>query len=291
MEEEWDQSLSVPRIHSWWDIIAYIKEYGELTPQQLKFVIEAAKKFSYINYESLLDEGLNKYPELVNMGGRLILEMVKSNPWDFVNNVDRYLALEKAKALDPHILQDYQRLLVQYIMAGLKRWRESSDDASWFYLFRDAIRTLYLSSTKFPRNLLDGLIKRFGVDEYHKFVASEKSGQNWMELIKQPVLSQWDVSIILDLGTLTKDVMEQVTQKADAKAREYLRSFVYWAGGRDHNAPNTYFILDEELHPMNMFMEKREWPATTYPMHFDWLSDEMKQVWGPIVADFGLVMR
>lgn len=292
MEEEWDHSLSVPRLHSWWDIIAYIKEYGDLTPRQLKFVIEVARQLTYINYESLLDEGLNKYPELVNIGGRLILKMSLSNPWDFVNNIDRYLVLERARALDPHILQDYQRLLLQYIMNGLKRWKEEPDSDKWFFLFRDSMRTLYLRSQKFPRSLLDGLMKRFGIDEYPKVVEHEHQGRNWKNVLEQPTLTQWDVGVVFHRGgPFSKDIMEKIAQKVDAEGYEYIKGFIYHDDEKNENAPNTYFILDEERNPMDMFMKKREWPAQTTVMEFSWMPEEVQKIWGPIVADFGLVMR
>ena len=144
-------------------------------------------------------------------------------------------------------------------------------------------------STTLSSNFLINLSKHLGMDVY-----LEVSRQTQPRPPNQHKLtySVFDVAYYMSESFgFSKERFQEILNKADEKAREYMRGFVY--SEYKNNAvtmhPTLYFMLDAEMQPLNIDNRGDEWPPTFYAYHLSELTGKAHEAWAQMFSEFQVI--
>lgn len=225
-----------------------------------------------------------------------ILNRNIEEPYDVEGN-DDYFVYEDEN-ISPELLRKAQTKIIKSIYALY----DLGDNKSLIYI----LRTLLKKSRKLPQDFLIKLIKHFGPDIYVEVTnQTELAGYSRQrDLIQKEKLNIFDVAslwanqVFFDIHDFMK-----VIEKADDKAKQYMRTYLYISGLHDDAADSLAwaFMLSEDMTPMNIEYKTIAWPSTLVPFslsvekpfslsgeQLDY-EDEMKARWQQIFDEFNII--
>lgn len=162
------------------------------------------------------------------------------------------------------------------------------------------LTTLLKESKKFNKDFLLRLAKHLGpefyaevVSQYYPFKAQETNtyrplSDRDVELLKKETLNIYDIAEWLELQNkkhllIHKGEFEKILIKVNNDAKDYLRKFLY------RSDDGQFFILDEEMRPMNKNYQSIQFP-TKFQVFRDWQSIEpLRDAWRPIFEEFHII--
>lgn len=162
------------------------------------------------------------------------------------------------------------------------------DDQSQFNMI-EQLKRLDREFGWLDRRVVDELIKKFGVDVYVKIRTHPISD---VEYLQATELSVFSVARILEQNSYSghSKLILLLIEKGDAEAREYLRSFVYNAG-LSHKGGPGFFILDEQMTPIDEHYKEVKWPDYVALIKLSNLPDDrpFKQQWKKMLEEFNVI--
>lgn len=208
----------------------------------------------------LLQQGIHK--DLIK---QILTSYIKSYHLQKIDiGVSEYLDIEEAREYLPQeVLEKAQRKVILHLMKNV-RWlekiklmpeeteKEKQDKEKKYSMEMGTLRAeldhLMSSSKRFPKEFIDELGKRFGLDFYLNWRMTKSQKDN-----TKKQLDTHDVALIIQQQMLTNTKLGDLMMKATEDAKSYMRGLL-WTG------PDINFILDSEDLPINSDMKKIEWP-------------------------------
>lgn len=215
--------------------------------------------------------------------------------------IERFIALDAIGSLSPKF-----GLPVEYVRrAALEMFKKISD----LYNEGDETKALndmgrMFASRLISQELIEKVAKRMGADFYAKlkskvlaptsYAGEDHRPKRLNDLRNKEKLTVFDVAELLyndgrGNGIFTSAEFQNMLNKSDDKAKNYLRSFLYWSMNKDGVwLRSGAFMLDDEYKPMNIEYKNIPFPANFYAVK-DWsatLTPKEQQEWAKIFADF-----
>lgn len=207
-------------------------------------------------------------------------------------DVQTYLDIEKAhQYISNDLLEAAQRRVLSYLVELSKT--DSVDDwlATW--------KLLEGNSEFISRELLIKLTKKLDVEFYIEVMnyinrdytlslqqIKHRDAELIENIIHQSNFGIHDLAYILRLGAkdgfrikLFFDIINR--SKYDPEMVKYLRGFIYFGLG--------FFMLDDELKPMDSQYRRVAWPSNVTPVHLDDLDIKYQKVWQRIFNEFQVI--
>lgn len=286
-QEEYHAQLHMQKYDSAWDIIDFLHRWKTKPFFKIQDVVPLVEQLPQdaIGLDAL--SKFAKYPELIDIAAKHILQSDRLEYMRIEPKIDTYLYLETVPVSD-HILKEYQRLILKNIMELLNRMKEEGK-SWWFREMLRALAQLFQKSTKFPKNLLEGLFKRFGLENYIGLISTP---EHYQTALNRDIITKWDAAIIIRNSDqyFIKDTFLDILNKCDGEAKEYFRGFIYADSNfRDFVNTDEYFMLSEDMTPMDRNLKQKAWPGGFFIHKLSHTPDKIQKMWGPIFADFGIL--
>lgn len=238
-------------------------------------------KFNFHNIERDLHYlSLSEIPDIDTKIKTYIIQRYIDNYLDKIDIVD-YLALE---TMDLPLGPEYYRKVQMSIIKGIIDMAQNQPIMS-----SSQLAHLMTYSTKLDKQFLLRLAKHLGPDYYAK-VMENQSGKHVPiknEMESKEKLTSYDIARLFNSkseGIGRKRFMTWMIDKADEKGKNYLRTFLYQGDG------DQYFMLDEQMKPMDTNYNIIKWPQQIKPiLHWSTLPQEIQDKWSNMFADFKIV--
>lgn len=219
--------------------------------------------------------------KLANRFNKYLIEYYIDNFEDM--SIYEYLEIE-TKDIDEEHLRKAQNKIIKHII-------ELTNEKHHFNTGRSQknLKMLLEHSRKFDKSFLKRLAKHLGIEYYGELMA---------DLNNKLVKDKYDIYDIAELiahsikggAGFSSDTFKRILGKADNKAKEYLRTFLYT------NTEGTYekykfnnWILDENFKPMTSDYKNIALPAQFYIMRYWQDVKPLADVWMPIFDDFKII--
>ena len=215
-------------------------------------------------------------------------DLIKGN-W----GIDTYLdAIEGNSAfLSPEVIRKYQSAIIKKVIDYA-----SGDDLS-VRNSKQLLSQLIRGSSLFSQGFLVQLARHLGPDDYADVMAKAVGADiedEIKELKQKDKFSVFDVAEIIKYYTndfITKDIIEDLINKSDAKGKEYLRSILYLSVDQSANVDEPFFMLDEEMRPVNGEYQNISLPNNIFVARWSSMKQIVRDKWLKIFADFKVVPR
>lgn len=289
-QEEYHSQLRMQKYDSPWDIFDFISRWKTKLFFKIQDVVSLVKQLpeGTIGLDAL--DKFARYSELINIAAE---NVVRSDRREYMNidyKIYTYLHLETLP-INNRILQDYQRIILTTLMRVLERIQEDGNQL-WFKDSLRSLNDLFKKSTKFPKNLLEGLFKRFGLENYTRLIFTP---EHYQAALKKDMITKWEAALIIrnsasEYNYFITDTFLDILNKCDVGAKEYFRGFIYCdASFKDFATSNEYFMLSEDMTPMDLNLKQIAWPGGFLIQRLSSVPEEVQKVWGPIFANFGIL--
>lgn len=153
----------------------------------------------------------------------------------------------------------------------------------------EKFRGLYEKAKYVPKSLMEGLIKRLGPESYGSIFSNHASHL----LESKDKLDEYGIELTFKkTGMFKREEFENMLNKATPEGKDYMRRFLYnGVDSHNYNAKTKWFMLSEDMTPMNWEYKKIELPQFINPIRIsDWIEDSaIKNRWIQIMYDFGIV--
>ena len=159
----------------------------------------------------------------------------------------------------------------------------------------NAITYLLKASKHFSKNFLLNLAKHLGIDIYKRVREETRELGEVETLKKKEKLNVFEVAEILTYNAMTSKEMIDLIRKADDKAKEYMRRFLYKPTDGSifiSDNINSLFILDDELKPMDINYNNINWPnniIAEQPSIYLSSEPELLAKWRKIFEEFKVI--
>ena len=210
---------------------------------------------------------------------------------EYVNIIEKTTNLP-----DKYLRKAQARILKEISNLGTDNPTEDS-----YRVSQKELAHLMTASTKFSQDLLWRVAKHFGPEYYGEIVEkmgnrppSEYNNKVWLPSIKdKDIYNVYDLSIVLqelrhyDKRSFDAPDFQKLIKKCNPEAKQYLRRLLY--GHNTSRTTSEYFILDEEMKPMNEEMKNIPFPSYFWIL-WGWQEiDPIRELWLPIFHDFGII--
>lgn len=267
------------------------KEYFDLTP----FSQELPKKvMRSMNSTTMILEYLKRALKCENDIKQKIIEDVSEFYLDNLEDfpINEYLNVFEKYDLPERILRKAQHKIIQSIITMQKDDNDNNVRQSMILLHK-----LIEKSTKFDKSFLYQLAKHFGPDYYGELIHLPSGILHGTikplltpDFSKKKSINVYDVSEWLwayrdSWQVWNKNDFIELINKSNNEAKQYLRSFLYAYG----SGPVNYFILSEDMKPMNAEYQTISFPEQFYIL-YGWQDiDPIREVWQPIFDEFNII--
>lgn len=212
-------------------------------------------------------------------------DLIKGN-W----SVDTYIEAIEANwdLLSEEVIRKYQTEMIKKII------RHQSGDLNLSLKYsKQLLSELMLRSSLFSKYFLEKLARHFGPDYYADVMgmaAGTASQGEMLNIRGKDKLNVFDTARIIKEywnDFIPKELMEELINKTDEKGKEYLRSLLYIPV----DGPNEFFMLDEDMRPINTEYKNVMFPVEMFIAKWNSMSQEDRDKWLKIFADFKVVPR
>lgn len=265
--------------------LQYIEEFIEQFRRQpyfdkdKVFIVYADKVIGHMaNFDAMRDYLSDNDDDLVEY----VIDRFLDLP-DTILNDEEYLRLEVSGFLKDNYVRKAQEKVVKYILS-----QDRVEHSHYGTDVADDLGNLWRHSKKFDKKFLERLIKHFGPETYAEVMANEmQPDKQFRDTLNKKTLNIYDIASLLktlDRGHFRKDEFISMLKKADDRAKEYLRTFLYNGGGEN------YFMLDEEMKPIDKEYKQISIPSLIRPI-FNWrdLSQARQKQWHQIFNEFQII--
>lgn len=229
--------------------------------------------------------GKLRQPIVKYVAERFLKENPELDPEDYAGFENEYMMKHF-----PDLVRKAQSSLIRNVMALFHSGSVEERDTGiniLDYLMKD--------SNLFSKEFLWKLAKRFGVDVYSALKKMEPGKIfDKRQIFRKKELDEFDIAELYShTKTLTIKEFLDLILKANERATEYIRGFVY--SGKDTQNP---FILSAEMKPMNDEYKEVKWPNIVEihtaeemdELDADYLGPGMsKHFWKELLGEFGVI--
>jgi hypothetical protein len=265
-----------------------ITEFHQMPYFNFKVVVdELAKRLFTLTPEIIfIQRHIDRQPWPKELNNAIMVEMIKYYVDHFMDRITigDYLQIIEAYDISEHYLRKVQGHLIKNII-------EFANDTNHKYrqVSLDMMLKL-LSAKKIDQTLLWRMAKHLGPQYYGElhydyYGSSDYLGDKKLvpDFTHKKILDINDVGAWMEAHRYMLDGFQKMLMKADDKAKNYLRSFLY------QDIVGSFFILDENMEPMNKDYKKIAWPDKFLAIRGWQGVDPIREIWAPIFEDFKII--
>jgi hypothetical protein len=142
------------------------------------------------------------------------------------------------------------------------------------------------NTKKFPKEFLQRLIKHFGLENYFNVATQLKPGK-LTSVWKKDKLDRFDVRLLVGKGGVWNyQGISQIFDNLTLGGKEMLRRYLFmdYSSSKD-----PFFMLDDELRPMDANYKAIPWPAEFKIIKVDEAAEPYASQWQKIFQEFNII--